>query len=470
MNARSGSSYVAMGLCAALTLAMAPRAARAEVRHEGDWSDDDEEVTLDLDGVPRAEALNRLAAAAGWNIVVHAPKDDRVSVHVHDQPAGRVLDLLLTDARYVAQRDGDMISITPDDGPSGAMPAVPPVPPIPPIPPVPAIPSVRFDTDDDGHDRTVTGGNLRIDKDDTAHDVSVLGGNVDVYGTVTGDLAVMGGNATVHRGARVLGDAAAIGGSLTLESGSEVEGDVGVLGGSLRREPGARIGGEVHDGVGRPRHRHHHHEGHVVTVTTSGTDTKTKAETKPEKVAKAAAEADGKRHEPGRVRGWASRAADAVNLGALLFVFGAVLLALAPDRMERLKVQIAARPMRSFATGVVSLIAGVVLFVATCVTVVGIPFAIVGVLAAVAATLAGVISALETVGGALLAHRTKNPYVHLAFGALTFLIASHLPVVGPIVVLVTLLTAFGSVVATRAAGLVPERTRGASPYREAEAV
>jgi hypothetical protein len=334
------------------------------------------------------------------------------------------------------------------------------VPPVPAAPPAPPVPPAIYE--DDGHDRRITGGNLRIDKGENVHDVQVLGGNVDVWGTVTGDLAVVGGNVTVHDGARVRGDAATVGGTLTLEAGSSVDGDVGVLGGSLRRDPGARIGGEVHEGVGATRERHHGRRVHV-TVSQGGADAK------PAKVDAVAAPDPAREHRSSALSRVANKVAGAINFGALLFVFGAVLLALAPDRMEKLKVQIAARPMRSFATGVVSVIAGIVLFIAACLTVIGIPFAIIGLLAAIVGTLAGMISVLETIGGALLAHRTKNPYVHLAFGALIFLVASAVPFIGPLVKLSAVLIALGSVVATRAAGLAVRRPPSVgSPYRDAE--
>jgi uncharacterized membrane protein HdeD (DUF308 family) len=90
-------------------------------------------------------------------------------------------------------------------------------------------------------------------------------------------------------------------------------------------------------------------------------------------------------------------------------------------------------------------------------------------MAVVAGTLAGIFSVLETLGGALLAHRTKNPYVHLAAGALAVLIAGALPVVGPFVKLAVVFTALGSVVITRGAGLVPARFRAGGPYRTADA-
>lgn len=443
------SSVWAVRISAALAaLAMAPSVARAEVRREGAWPANDPAVTLDLDGVPRGEALNRLAKAAGWSIVVTAPSGDPVNLHVADQPADKVLELLLADGRYVARRDANLLAIAPDKSDAAA----PPVPPVPPPPPVPAAPppsaapappappsvprTLPDDEDDDGLDRTVTGGSLRIEKGEVVHDVTVMGGNLDVWGTVSGDLSVMGGNVHIHRGARVKGDAALIGGTLTMDTDTAIEGDVRVLGGKLERETGAKIGGEVHDGMSKVKeHKKKHGKG-------------AKDDDEPRSSTPASL---------------ARRVADAVNGAALLFVFGSVLLALAPARMDQLKLQIASRPMRTFATGVVSVIAGVVVLCAACVTIIGIPVAIVGLLAAVLATFAGICSVLETVGAALLAHRTKNPYVHLAFGGLLFLLSGAIPYVDGLVTLVVVLTAVGSVVSTRAAGLLPAKLRGAAP-------
>jgi len=438
----------------------APRAALAEVRHEGEWSDDDPEVTLDLDGVPRADAVNRLAAAAGWSVVIRAPKSDPVTVHVKDQPAGKVLALLLTDGRYVARRDDKLIAIAPDDAAAAEAPAPPlppaapmmPAPPLPPLPPLaplaplpplaPAAPAAPSDveSDEEGHDRLVTGGNLRIEKGEVVHDATVMGGNLDVWGTVTGDISVAGGNARIHSGAHVKGGAGTVGGNLTLESGAAVDGDVGVVGGVLRREDGARVGGDIHEGTPKKGRSPRPHKGHEATkgVTSSSSPS------------------------------WLSQIADALNHGALLFVFGAVLLALAPDRMEKIKVQIAAHPARSFATGVVALFAGALAAVVVSLTVIGIPVAVVGILAAVLGTFAGVCCVFETVGCALLGHRTRNPYVHLACGGLLFVLASAIPKVGGLVDLVVGFTAFGALVITRGAGLVPLKGRfTGSPYRDA---
>jgi cytoskeletal protein CcmA (bactofilin family) len=416
----------------------APGLAHADVRREGDWSGDDPGVTLDLDNVPRADALRELAEAAGWSLVVNgALNRDLVSVHADDQPASKLLAVLLADGRYVVRRDDDLLSIRleGDAGPAWSA-AAPPVPPVPPVPPTPPAGSA------DERDRMVTGGNLRIEASEVVRDVTVMAGNLDVWGTVAGDLSVWGGNAVIHKGARVRGDAAAIRGTLTLESGAVVDGDVGVFGGELHREDGARIGGDVHDGL-RKQGRHHRHE----------------------RAAKAERAAKTKQTGTAATKGFFQTAADAINGAALLFVFGAVLLALAPERMEKLKIQIASHPMRSFAMGVVGLVAGTLLAAAVSLTVIGIPFVIVGLLAAIVGTLAGVCSVLETVGAGLLGHRTKNPYVHLAVGGLLFLVVGHLPFVGGFVRAAVFFTAFGSLVATRAAGLVPENLRRGPPYR-----
>jgi len=233
-----------------------------------------------------------------------------------------------------------------------------------------------------------------------------------------------------------------LGGSLEIEDGAEIDGDVEVVGGKLTRGEGAEIGGSI------KTHSKHKHK-HKAKANKGDEDD----EEKPQNVS--------------TLRRLASDAGSAVTRSALLFVFGAVLLSLATDRMERLKVQIASKPMRSFATGVVGVLGGVVLAVALCVTLVGIPIAILGALAACVGTLAGVCAVLETVGSGLIGHRTKNPYMHLALGCGLFLLLGGIPFLGAFVKAAVLLTGIGSVVATRGAGLLLSARRSSgSPYRD----
>ena len=149
---------------------------------------------------------------------------------------------------------------------------------------------------------------------------------------------------------------------------------------------------------------------------------------------------------------------------ALLFVFGAVLFALAGARMDKLRVEVASRPMRTFAMGLVASLTSLVLFVAFCVTVIGIPVALVGLLVGIFAAYSGICAVLATVGKALLGHRTDNPHLHLLVGCALFLVAGALPWIGGLVTAAVVLTGIGAVAATRAAGFAAGKN-GGGPYR-----
>jgi carbonic anhydrase/acetyltransferase-like protein (isoleucine patch superfamily) len=270
----------------------------------------------------------------------------------------------------------------------------------------------------------VTGGRLKIRRDEVVHDVSVFGGSVEVYGTVTGDLAVMGGRAEVHPGAHIVGSATTVGGSLRVHDGARVDGDVGVLGGSLERDDKAQVGGSVVQPT--PQDDDDDHSAHR----------------------------SGDHHEGLFSRAWKA-AGDAFSHAAILFVFGTIVIALGSKHLEKLRVEVAARPMRSFALGFVGLIGAVALVTALCVTIVGIPVAIVGVLVGAVAVYVGVVAVVTTLGEGLLRHRTENPYVHLAVGCAILFVVGAIPYVGSFAEAFVALVGVGVLVATRAAGLVP---------------
>ena len=101
-------------------VALLPSVALGAVKKEGAWPDADKPITVDASGLSRSEAVRRVAEAAGWNVVVHAPAGDPIDIHVKNQPAGKVLDLVLNDAAYVARRDGTLIDIQREDAGSAA--------------------------------------------------------------------------------------------------------------------------------------------------------------------------------------------------------------------------------------------------------------------------------------------------------------------------------------------------------------
>ena len=439
---RAGPALAAL---AALALFSAARDAAAEVVRAGSWPAKDEKVTLSVEKLARADAVKRLADKAGWSVVIEALPDSPVDVEVKDQPATKVLELLLSDGRYLAKRDGNLVHISklPDDSvtpKSDAAPAATAEAPAPPAPPpsaaasapaeppaAKAAPEEKKSDDGDeaksGEDRVVTGGSTRVEASEVVHDLVVMGGSAEILGTVTGDVTVMGGSAKALPGARVKGDVTVFGGSFDVAEGAKVDGKVDVIGGKVKR----------HDGN--------------VSVNLSGRD-------------------HGRR---GGLMGFLSDVGGAITRTALLFVFGTVLLALGTQRMEAMQGEVAARPMRTFALGVVGTLVGGVALIALCVTVVGIPIALLGALLAVLGTYAGICAALTTVGAAIFHHKSKSPYVHLAIGCVLFLIATSLPWIGGFVTAGVVLFGFGALVATRGAGFFPRKTKNDGPYRTATA-
>jgi hypothetical protein len=99
------------------------------------------------------------------------------------------------------------------------------------------------------------------------------------------------------------------------------------------------------------------------------------------------------------------------------------------------------------------------------ITIVGIPFAVAGAVLGALATYAGLAEVLTTAGGALLSHRTKSPYLHLALGCVLFLVLGAIPYLGGFLTTLATLMGVGVLVATRAAGVGKDSTQG--PYRTA---
>ncbi len=424
------SSRLLSVLAVAVLSFVLPLSAGATVKKEGGWPEVDKKVDLQFDGKP-SEGLKRLAKEAGWSLVVANGvavdgSGGDVHVSVDDQPADAVLDALFVGRNVVAYRNGDLVTLTP--GSTDTASVTPPAP-------APAAPAVR------GDDRNVFGGSLVIHKGEVAHNVTVAGGSLKVEGTITGDLVIAGGSAKILSGGRVMGNATVFGGSLKVEKDARVDGSVGIAGGALQREEGSFVGGGVVDSD---------HDGNVHVKVHDGEMT---TEVSPK--------------ETGRSRSRFSQAAhsfgQSVTRMALLFVLGCVLLALLAPPMERLRVEIASRPMRSFALGLVGSLLGsialAIVLVVLCVTVIGIPVALVGVLLAILAVYGGIASVLTTVGAAVIGHRTSNTYLHLLFGCGAFLVLSAIPAVGPIVTLVVTMVAVGALLVTRGGGLFDRRRR-----------
>jgi len=440
------ASLTALFLVGALA---SSRQAFADVKYEGTWPDHEPEVTVAVDGT-RDEVLRALAAKAGWSVVMDQIGDAKpMTMHVEKVDAKKLFEALLADGDWVAKRDGTLVTITrAKPGPASvtapadaAVPAIPTpakvdaVPP-PPVPPplvanrgsdheeqaeVASPPPAKGDKRD--RDVEVFGNSLRIAKDETVRNVTVLGGSVDIDGHVTGNLSVLGGSAHLHGGSVVDGDASVTGGSIEVDPDARIDGNLGVLGGSIEGAENAKVGGSV--------------------------------KLDP---------SDGKNSASFIVRA-GRRVADGMRSAALLFLLGVLFIALGGDRSETLRAEIAARPMKSLALGLVGLLGAFIVLVGLCITVIGIPVAFIGAVLGVVVLFAGITSALTVAGAAAAGHRSKNVYVHLAVGCALFFVAGLLPWIGGLLQLAVVLIGIGAAVATRVAGYVP-RFRKSLPYRE----
>jgi hypothetical protein len=359
----------------------------------------------------------------------------------------------LSGKSYVATRDGNLISIFrahPDEARSATSEneAAPTEPPR----------AARRDAPD----RLVTAGDVTVRADEVVGNLTVLAGNVEVYGTVQQDLAVFAGNVVLYPGARVFGDVNALAGSIDIDDGATISGNVSGLAGDISRGSVSHLRSRA-----RERASTNLSPGHKDDDDDLDEDMREAqrdlSETQQDERARAAELAA----HPVLAR--LEDAGDAVARSALLFAFGAVLLALAGGRVLHLEGEVSSRPLHALALGAAGLFVGVLALVAIAVTIIGIPLALLAGVLGTIGVYAGMCAALTALGRAVLdararlldkplGARSQSAYRHLALGCALYLLASSLPRVGWLVTLAVVLIGVGALVSTRAAGLLARRS------------
>ena len=392
--------------CAAFALAVAfAQEVRADVTFEGAW-DLSKNVTLDLQGVTRGEALRALAKEAGLSVVAPDLGADKLDLHIEDQPADKVLGVLLSDGAWVAKREGTLVTIKP----------------APTLNPADQPPESRPKPKKD-RDVEVLGDRMRIGKDEVVHNVTVLGGSVIIEGRITGDLAVLGGSAEVLETGLVEGNVSVTGGRIALSSGAQIEGDLTVLGGGVDGLDQARVDGSVKLDPSEGQNQ-------ANFATRAG-----------------------------------HRISESLRNGAMLFIIGAIFVALFGERAELVRSSIAAKPMRSIALGIVGLLGACLALGLVAVTVIGIPVAVIGAVFGIFLLLSATTSALTVIGASLYGHKSSNVYVQLAVGTSAFILVGLIPKLGGLAQVACVFAGIGGLVSTRCMGLIPKRIRDAHPFR-----
>lgn len=433
-----------------LGLVPAPRALALDFT--GTWPEE-ERITLAAADVPASVALERAAAAAGLGFVGVLASDPVVHVRVSNASLRDVVSAIVgADAPLVCERTATLLVVraAPSPGvpasetlPPPPLPAGPPEPPEPPVPPsppsvlvpslspvpptppvpappiaAPGVPSVpppspRAGNDGRARERFSLGGDVVVARGEVVESAVAMGGDVTIEGEVLRDAVAMGGDLTIRQGGRVNGEATSLGGDVHVEPGAVVRGETVSLGGEVEVAEGAETG----------------------PIEEIDREDLEAAEERPSTA----------------LATWVSDTFASGARHALLFLFGLLLLGVWPSRLDLLVRGVVELPGRTALTGGLGMIAAVVLGLVLVITIVGIPGAILLALASALAVYAGLVAVAVVVGKALPLPALKDsPVLQLGAGILAFFVASRVPVVGDLIVLVAGLLGFGAVILTRA--------------------
>jgi cytoskeletal protein CcmA (bactofilin family) len=410
------------------------------------------------------DALKRISEDGGLNVVATGELDTSVEVHLQGVTAPQALRTLARTYSLRLDEDGSIFTLRPltaaekdaaqqEAAPVNAAPPVPSVAFSPPAMPVPPpLPQLFMDGLDPQelqervrdhvrrvqrrgpgeHGVVARGQSLEVKQDETVDSAVVYGGNLVVKGQVEEDAVAFGGNLDIH--GHVEGDAHAFGGNVVLHPGALVDGDVSAIGGTVIRSEGARVEGSTES----------FHGGDIGALMASQVNGSLK---QAEPVAE---QAPRKEHDGGGIPGFILRFAALFGLGFL----GQLLF---PARMKELSAEITRQPVKSGLTGLLGAVAMVPITAVLAITLIGIPVAValwlvVPVVAALGlAVLAGEIGLRVPV-----LRGRKTQAVVLALGLFILLAVGAIPGIGPVVMTLATLVAFGAAIRTR----LGNRSRG----------
>ena len=441
--ARAAALTLGVLLCAGAGELCVPHARALDFT--GEWPEH-ERLTVVAEGVPASVALERAAQAAGLGFVGALASDPPTHLRVRDASLRDVLKAVLgSDAPLVAERTATLlivrarpaapVAVVASAPPTVTASAPPPVTSAPPTatastpPPAPATAPAATPASAaarrDARDRVSFGGNVTVRSGEVVESVVTMGGDATIEGEVLRDVVTMGGDVRVRRGAVVHGEIVAMGGEVKVDEGAQA---------SARVE----LGATSHGLTVRGRDAHDDEDAEARVDDASAT------------AANAAASAAGELAE------WLRETLASASRHALLFLFGLLLLGLAPARLDEVTRTVAALPTRAGATGALSAVAALVLGVVLTITLVGIPGAILLALVTAVGVYAGLVAVAAVLGRLLpVPALAARPVLQLAAGVLALFLVSRVPIVGGLAPLVAALVGLGAVVITRGGTRAP---------------
>jgi hypothetical protein len=447
-------------------------------------------VSVQFDG-PLKQGLTTIAKQGGLNVIVVGDLEEPAQIHLTDaspqdalETVARVYGLEVTKqgSLYVLRRPVAGATVPATPVPSGApAPPVAPVGPLaltPPVPPTSPTPAAELKTaealeaerdvmeaerarlerlTDELADDAERKAEAKAERDEAAAmlaeakqehlsararngELTSAGGPVVVKaGETVKNAVAYGGPVVVESGARVSGDAVSFGGDVVLKDKAEVGGDAVAFGGRVVREGVATVGGEE------------------VSFGGSGLASAMAAHAvKANQAVKPVDEDEGSR---------LSLAGFLVQF-VVFFVFGFVLMVLAPQRMKGLEAAIRTQPVVSGVVGFLALMLALPLTLFLLITIIGIPVALVMWLALAVVVPMGLAAIANAVGTAMPLGRVRRTQAMvLALGLLVLMVAMQVPVVGPLLMSLAFCVSLGAVLRTRL-GATPKGLPVAEPVQQ----
>jgi cytoskeletal protein CcmA (bactofilin family) len=410
------------------------------------------------------DALKQLAEAGGLNVVVTGDLDVPAEVHLKNVNAEQALRTVARAYSLKLEQDGGIytlrpltaeekaqgVAAVPPPPPVPAVPGFPSAPPAPAIAPPPPVPSDVADAvaenalDEDevkervrdrmkqvrrasrgSRDVVARGRSLEVNENEQVDSAVVYGGNLVVKGHVEDDAVVFGGNLEIT--GHVEGDAHAFGGNVVLGPNAVVEGDVSSFGGSVLKQNGALVEGSTESFGGA----------NIGRMVAGELKENLKREVKQ------AAQLESEEDSDSGFAGF-------LLWFAMLFGVGFLGQLFLPTRMRELGREIREQPVRNGVVGLLGSLAMVPITVVLTVTLIGIPVMLALWVVAFLTTALGFAAVAGELGMKLPVLRgRKTQAMVLALGLLLLLGVGHIPVLGPLVLMLVTLVAFGAVIRTR---------------------
>jgi hypothetical protein len=441
-------------------------------------------VSVQFDG-PLKQGLTTIAQQGGLNVIVVGALDEPAQIHLTDASPQEALETVARVYGLEVTKQGSLYVLrrpvagatAPAASPPSPVPPVAPVAPVALTPPTaPAAPSepktaeaLEAERDALEAERARLEGlteqlaedaerkaEAKAERDEAAAllaeakqehlsararngELTSAGGPVVVKaGETVKNAVAYGGPVVVESGARVSGDAVSFGGDVVLKDQAEVGGDAVAFGGRVVREGSARVHGEE--------------------VSFGGSGLASAMAAHAVKANQAVAPVD--EDEGSRL----SLAGFLVQF-VVFFVFGFVLMVLAPQRMKGLEAAIRTQPVVSGVVGFLALLLAVPLTLFLLITVIGIPVALVMWLALALVVPMGLAAIANAVGTAMPLGRVRRTQAMvLALGLLVLMVAMQVPVVGPLLMSLAFCVSLGAVLRTRL-GATPRGLPVAEPVQ-----